>query len=38
MSPHGRTGAVHANDVDGNWNNQVAERKELSSDNDVVFN
>jgi hypothetical protein len=38
MSPHGRADAVHASDVDGNWNKHVAERKELSSDKDIVFN
>jgi hypothetical protein len=38
MSPHGQTDAVHASDVDGNWNENGAERKELSSDNDIVFN
>jgi hypothetical protein len=32
MSPHGRTSVVHAASADGNWNENVAERKELSSD------
>jgi hypothetical protein len=32
MSPHGRTGVVHATNADGNWNENGAERKELSSD------
>jgi hypothetical protein len=33
MSPHGRTSVVHAASADGNWNENGAERKELSSDN-----
>jgi hypothetical protein len=32
MSPHGRTSVVHATSADGDWNENAAERKELSSD------
>jgi hypothetical protein len=37
MPPHGRPGVVHAADAVGDWSERVAERKELSSETDIVF-